>query len=357
MTTPETDELAWLADFIREPLFLVDGSGRISLANHAARTLLGVDAIGIDLSTFVADKDAFFAYLRRCSGTTRPLPGSIVVEAQGERRHHAVHGASFGRPSDSRRPRVVLHLRPLAAKDFSILSLKIHELHQEIRRRRQAQQDLEEALRHKETLLRELHHRVRNHSQMLLGMLAAAARATTSNEVRRLTTTLTSRLVAMGAAQRLMHEADEIETVGARDFLDSLCSAIRHSWSDDVELDWASDDVELDNDVTVSLALVLNELLTNAYKHGVAAGGRRVTVELRRSGGDMLLRVHDDGPGWTGLPSALDDHDARRATSGIALVQALCRQIGAVLDIADCNGTMCMVRLTYEQKESDNETA
>ncbi len=338
---PETDAFRRLLEFLPEPVFVLDSAGRVEEANAAARALLGADPVGRPLADRLAgDAEATRVFLRRCAGSGRPLVGSLTLRtADGERRM-PVQGAALGRPAPGTAAGVVLRCRPEAASEFSILARKVDDLNREIRQRRRAQAALEEALRHKDMLLDELHHRVKNHTQMLLGMLSLSGRQTDSPELKAFIADLRARLQAIGAAQQLMYQAGQLEAVPARGFLERLCAAISESWPDSAELAAEAEDVVLRNDVTASLALIVNELAANALKHGLRFGPGRVVVALRRDGGELLLTVADSGAGWRTPP---EDH----RSSGLTLVRGLCRQIGGSFDIGSDAGTCCALRFPH----------
>jgi two-component sensor histidine kinase len=77
---------------------------------------------------------------------------------------------------------------------------------------------------------------------------------------------------------------------------------------------------EISNDTAVPLALILNELITNAAKHGVGAGRGTIRVALTREPDGFVLSVEDDGPGF-------DLQAVRARASGLRLVEGLARQI------------------------------
>ena len=108
------------------------------------------------------------------------------------------------------------------------------------------------------------------------------------------------------------------------------------SWPSEAELTVAVDEVDLDNNHAVPLALIINELTTNALKHGLGFGAGRVEVALRRAEAELVLSVRDSGAGWHG---AIDP----AAASGLLLVKGLCRQIGASFAVATAPSTCCTV--------------
>ena len=94
---------------------------------------------------------------------------------------------------------------------------------------------------------------------------------------------------------------------------------------------------ELLNEAAMPLALILNELLTNAVKHGL--NGRTegvIRVGLTKEGDDFVLYVEDDGPGF-------DVASVRDRSSGLRLVQGLARQLCGRFEITTASGTRCAV--------------
>jgi two-component sensor histidine kinase len=96
-------------------------------------------------------------------------------------------------------------------------------------------------------------------------------------------------------------------------------------------------EVEVSNDSAMPLALILNELLTNASKHG-AREGRTTTIRVRllRANEVLHLYVEDDGPGF-------DLSAVRQRSSGLQLVQGLARQLGGRFEVTREPGTRCSV--------------
>lgn len=343
---PDASDFRRLLEFLQEPVFLVDGAGRVLRANAAAAALLGHDPVGEPLAALAHDApEALATYLRRCAGSGRPVPGALTLATPEGKRKLQVRGAVFDRAAaDAASPTVILRCRPEATSEFSILGRKVEELNREVRHRRRAQTALEEALRHKETLLGELHHRVKNHTQMLLGMLSLAGRGARTEELKVFIDALRSRLLAIGSAQQLMYQAGQLDTVGAPDFVARLCAAIGETWPEGAQLSGSADNLELRNDVTASLALIVNELTTNALKHGLGFGPGRVEVRLERCDGGIVLTVWDSGGRWC-------DGEETRRSSGLSLVHGLCRQIDGSFDIDSGDGTFCTVRFPYHVVE------
>ena len=335
----EPHAFARLFELIQDPAFILDEGGRIERANPAARTLLGIDPTGCDMLDLVrADPQDLRTYLRRCAGTTRPLPGALTLRtANGEAKKWQCQGVRFSGGSDGEGARILLTYRRHGVQEFSVLGQKLRELNDEVRYRRRVQAELEEVLGEKDRLLHELQHRLKNHTQMLIAMFRTAARDAGTDERRAFAEAILARLQAIGTAQSFMYEMTQWKVVSAERFLTTLCESVAASWPTDATLTVEVDDVELDNNQAVPLALIVNELTTNALAHGLLFGAGRVEVALRRAGDELVLSVRDSGVGWNGAI-------VEGSSSGLPLVKGLCRQIGASFEVASQSGTCCIVK-------------
>lgn len=323
-------------DVLDEPAFLVDSKGRIAFSNRAAGNLLGIARRGGTLLDFVQQPhEALIHYLRRCSGTTQPLPGTVTLrDASGALTKFRLRGART-RMKDT--PFIFVRCVHSQRDQFPILAAKVRELNAEIHQRRRTQAALEESLRTNEVLLRELHHRVKNNLQMLVGLMAGAQRETSSVEARSILEEVIQRITAIGSLQRLMHESQNIEALSSSEFVRAICDATATTIGDRLRIEVHADVGELAHNAAMPLALILNELLTNAAKHAGAKIGGTVRVELSDRNQSWELVVHDNGPGLPPDPK-------NRRSSGLGLVKGLCRQLGASLNLENADGARFVIR-------------
>jgi PAS domain S-box-containing protein len=189
-----------------------------------------------------------------------------------------------------------------------------------------ADHQLKEALAAKEVLLREVNHRVKNSLQLVSSMLSLQSARSEDAEVRRLVQEAQARLQVVAAVHERLYASPDMASVELGAFLETLCRDIERTIvqpGDALSVDVRVEPVSISNDRAVPLALILNELLTNAIKY--AYPDRRGTIEvvLRRTGdGKVLFSVSDRG---VGLP---EDIDRRQKSSlGLRVINGLVRQI------------------------------
>jgi two-component sensor histidine kinase len=186
--------------------------------------------------------------------------------------------------------------------------------------------------------LNELNHRVKNNMQMLQILLEAGARRSESSEAREVLDEASGRVMAMAAAQRVLYTTPDATRFSARDFLNTVCETARQTFPQELELDCEADDMQLSNDAAMPLALIANELLTNAVKCGLnKQGAVPIRVRLRRQDDSFVFYVEDDGPGF-------DLQLVQQRSSGLRLVQGLARQLGGTFEVIGTAATRCSVR-------------
>lgn len=188
----------------------------------------------------------------------------------------------------------------------------------------------DDLLREKGILLQELQHRVANSLQIIASVLMQSARRMRSPRARGQLQDARNRVMSIAALQRQL-SVSNLEDVALRTYFTELCASIGASMIDDsarITLDVEVDGSAAGADVSVSLGLIVTELVINALKH--AFPGRRrgaILVSYRSDGPSWTLSVRDDGIG----PPA---HDAVEGL-GTGIVQALARHLRATVTVSD----------------------
>jgi two-component sensor histidine kinase len=319
-------------DFIAEPALVLGAGGVILTANAAARRLFGRDPRGENLHdlTAAADADALTTFLRHAARSTSPVVGAITLAAHEGTQAVRTHAARLpGAPGAG--PMLVLRCLPTDDDHFALLSRRVRELDTQLRQRQQEKAALEEALRRNQTLLDELQHRVKNNIQMMMTLVKMSARGREGPHLAEMVETARLRLQAMASTQEAIYRSKKAGTVRTRAFLSDLIAGISEAagFADVVDAD--VEDVDLDNEQAHCLALIVNELLTNAGKYALAKPDSRIRVRFSETPAGFELTVSDDGPG---LPA-----EAGSRYSGLQLVRALARQLNGNLDIGRGEGT------------------
>ena len=189
----------------------------------------------------------------------------------------------------------------------------------------------DDLLREKAILFQELQHRVANSLQIIASVLMQSARRVPSEETRSYLYDAHSRVMSVAALQHQL-AASNVGDVELRSYFTELCESIAASMIHDhakLTLEVAADQGTATPEVSVSLGLVVTELVINALKHAFPHGrGGHIVVGYKVAGADWTLSVSDDG---VGMPAGVAP---AKAGLGTSIVQALAKQLGAAVVVS-----------------------
>ena len=191
----------------------------------------------------------------------------------------------------------------------------------------------DDLVQEKQVLLQELQHRVANSLQIIASVLIQSARRVQSEETRTHLYSAHNRVMSIATLQKQLAITSNNE-VELRPYLKELCASIGASMIDDagrISLSSTGDDSKATANVSVSLGLIVTELVINALKHAFPnpdqAGS--VTVAYAAQGKGWTLNVEDDGVGITA-----GDGQGKPGL-GTGIVDALAKQLGATVTTGD----------------------
>jgi PAS domain S-box-containing protein len=225
-------------------------------------------------------------------------------------------------------------------------ALRLEEANRRLQEEVIARQGL---LEEKEALLRELTHRVTNTLQLSSSLLALQAGEVGDAGAQALFREAQDRFEALAKIHRLLYQSSDLRRIDFAEYARELCHGLISSLEIDpgrVRVEVAGEGVVCEADRTVPLALVLNELVSNALRHAFPDGREgEIRVELTRSAnGRARLTVSDNG---VGLP----EDAARGACLGFRLVRALAAQAGGEVEIGSGGrGTKIAVAFPAEER-------
>ena len=184
---------------------------------------------------------------------------------------------------------------------------------------------LASSLMAKETLLQELHHRVKNNLQIVSSLLYLQLSRTQHDEARLALRESRNRILAMAAIHRRLLESSLSAKVKAGPYLEQICGHLLQSYGmrGRVKLEVNAIDLTLTREQALPCGLIVNELVSNAFKYAFRDGrGGHVWVSLEAQDRMLELRVCDDG---LGLPKALKIQELD--SLGLQLVSSLAEQL------------------------------
>ncbi len=229
---------------------------------------------------------------------------------------------------------------------FAINTGALEKASEEIAHSRRTEEALSVSLREKETLLKEVHHRVKNNFQVVVSLLHLQSRQIADGDARAMFLDCEGRIRSMSLVHEKLYRSDNLARIDFGEYVRDLAGEIRHLYgrqSPSPSLGISVDSVKLDVTQAVPCGLIVSELLSNAYKHAFPAGRTsdcEIRVSLRQAADDRVeCSVCDNG---VGIPAGVD---LRSSTSlGWSLVRMLTEnQLGGSIGIGGGNGTEVVV--------------
>jgi PAS domain S-box-containing protein len=207
---------------------------------------------------------------------------------------------------------------------------------------KRAEEVVRAALREKETLLKEIHHRVKNNLQITSSLLRLQLGRVTDPAARHILQDSQDRIRSMALVHEMLYRSADLSRVEFGRYIHSLLEQLFRAHNvDSARITFRTQipDLTLSVDLAMPLGLIINELVANSLKHGFS--GKRdegaVDVELEAKGARYELRVRDNGVGL-GVAAPPDN----KTTLGLQLVRTLTEQLGGRMEWrvpADSSGT------------------
>ena len=208
---------------------------------------------------------------------------------------------------------------------------------------RLAEKQKDDLVREKHVLLQELQHRVANSLQIIASVLMQSAKRVQSEETRLHLQDAHSRVMSIAMLQKQL-AVTQLKSVQLQTYFADLCRTISASMIDDpkrLTLKAVVDDTTTNSDVSVSMGLIVTELVINAIKHAFSrqTTGGKITVSFTEDEGAWLLSVSDNGSGMPG------SEKGGKPGLGTGIVEALSKQLDATVTVVNANpGTRVEVR-------------
>ena len=214
---------------------------------------------------------------------------------------------------------------------------------EDITQRKKSETALQKQLTEKETLLREVHHRVKNNVAHIEGLLSLQAGSSDNSDVNAALYDALSRVQSMRVLYDRLLLSKDLRQVSIKPYAESLVDSIIQIFDSEkrttVQIQIA--DFEVEAQKAVSIGIILNELLTNTYKYAI--GNRTegfVSVSIEKAENDVTMTVRDDGGGVDETVSG-----GESTGLGLTIVTMLVEQLSGVYRVEEDDGRKTIVEL------------
>lgn len=225
---------------------------------------------------------------------------------------------------------------------FIYLTIKNNDVINDLYRQRLSEKEKNEALikkslMEKELLMAELHHRVKNNMAIMSGFFNLKMNTTISEEAKIVLLESRNRINSMALIHNHLYHKEDVSEISFEVYINDLVNEIKNSYpsiagSVTVTCDIAG--IRLDLNTAMPVALILNELLTNCYKHAFGAGQKGgIRIEFKPYGdGKFRLGVKDNGVGFESKPE-------KQNSLGLTVIEALSQQLNGTHQYTHQDGT------------------
>ncbi|MBN1695960.1 MAG: hypothetical protein JW881_00480 [Spirochaetales bacterium] len=192
---------------------------------------------------------------------------------------------------------------------------------------------LESALKEKETLINEIHHRVKNNLQVVVSLMKLKSKSFFDKRDKEICRDIEEKIRAMALVHEQLYGEKNHSKIGLKSFISRLISNVVSTYEPNANIDIVqdTDDVQLGLDAAIPLSIIVTEILSNSFKHAFPHGnGGTIHVRMKRQDGTSLIaEMWDSGVGC--------ENDISQSM-GFRIIHALVRQLDGTMEINIKNG-------------------
>jgi two-component sensor histidine kinase len=203
---------------------------------------------------------------------------------------------------------------------------------------KEAEEKVQELLDEKELILKEVHHRIKNNMNTISSMLGIQAAQAGLPETTAALEAARERIIAMSVLYDKLYRSDIFNAVSAQVYFSAMIDEILGSFPQGASVQLETDiaDIVIEARLSMSLGIILNELITNALKYAVSPDKvNRLCIIMRAEGASLVCSVADTGPGMA---------DSKQQGFGSTLIASLVKQHHGSMELDTKKGTRVVLR-------------
>lgn len=197
---------------------------------------------------------------------------------------------------------------------------------------------LNDLLKQRERLIKEVYHRVKNNLQVISSLLALQVETIDSPEAKKALTESSTRVRSMSLVHEMLYKTIDLEKIDINEYINNLFNYLCGMYGiskADIQFELNCDNLFFTIDKAIPLGLILNELISNSFKYAFPDDRKKIiTCEIKKQNDETIFIYADNG---IGLPKDLDIENTK--TLGLQLVTALSKQLKSYLTVDRDNGT------------------
>ena len=217
---------------------------------------------------------------------------------------------------------------------------------------------VEQQIAEKETLLKEVHHRVKNNLQTVSSLLSLQSRSIEDEQMKNLIKSSQNRVISMAMVHEMLYMRDDLSKIEFKSYVQELSEYLVRSVkgaNNNISLDLHIPDIQLGIDTAIPLGLLINEAITNALKYGIKDDEKgEIHIALKQAQEEAYeLEIGDDGAGF---PKAVNYKNTK--SLGLKLIHNLARQLkGTIIRDDTKKGTNYVIRFKEVSQQQFDSVA
>ena len=208
--------------------------------------------------------------------------------------------------------------------------------------RKKMEENIKYSLHEKEVLLQEIHHRVKNNMQIVVSLLRLQAAGIKNKKTLELFKECQNRIKSISVIHEKLYQSKNFSRVDFGQYIHEMLFHLANTYGIDTQsiiIHSESENGELDINKAIPCGLILNELVSNCFKHAFPDNKGEVSVEFHKIKGKHHLIIRDNGKG---LPENID---IKMTTSlGLQIVRDLVKQLKGSIEVEREHGTEFIIR-------------
>ena len=215
----------------------------------------------------------------------------------------------------------------------------IYGIYVDITDRKEAEEQVKKSLREKEILLAEIHHRVKNNLAVITGLLELQSYSAESESAKRILKDSQMRVNSIALVHEKLYQSEDFSEVAVDQYFKELTQVVHRTMITDdftVNIELNIEAIKLPITQAIPCGLLLNEILTNCFKHafeGINEG--KIFISFKEKGKQLILNIRDNG---VGLPE--QNSENVNSSLGMTLIKTLSKQLNADFDYKSENGAV-----------------
>ncbi len=313
-------------------ILIVDYNGRVLLVNEVGAKFVNMERheiLGGNVEDFLPESyEVAFELLRKVYDTGEGLKTELPIVFRGDQLWFSAS------------------VQPLFGSKHEVQSVQV--IARDITEIKEIQIQLEQTLKEKEMLMKEIYHRVKNNLMVISSLLNLQSGYIEDEKAKSIFKESQNRANSMAIIHQRLYQSSDLKNIDFGDYIHTLANDLYDSYVPDPErvgLNINADEVKIDINTSIPLGLIINELLSNSMKHGFPDDKKgEITIDFHKVDGDFILEVKDTG---VGIPEDIDIFNT--GSLGMQLITSLTQQISGELEFARTPNT-CF-RVTFPETE------